>query len=313
MMTLKKAKRYLALQAMNTDIVIHGTTCTSNWTEEIKQWFKDFEHHYSRFQPNNRLERFHQAKDFVVVEPELFDLVKDAIDYARYTDWYFNPFIRKRLEALGYDRSFEWVQDGWTNDNLDHFHPLPDEPYKFYPAIHAIEKLVTEPIDLGGIGKGWSVDRAAKMMKNNYDITEGMINAGGDLCIWGENEKNIGIADPFNENNDLAHCTLKNAAAATSNKVFRSWKGKNNIHLHHLLHGKTGVPADSDVVQATVFGHSAAECEVIAKVLCMLPFTKGISWLEEKFPTAACVLVNEDGRIAFSRTINHFVRKLELA
>src|SRR5262249_39845799 len=50
-------------------------------------------------------------------------------------------------------------------------------------------------IDLGGIAKGFAVDRAADVLRG-HDIACGLVNAGGDLLAFGKLSHNVHIRDP---------------------------------------------------------------------------------------------------------------------
>ncbi|MCK9910545.1 FAD:protein FMN transferase, partial [Microbacteriaceae bacterium K1510] len=88
----------------------------------------------------------------------------------------------------------------------------------------AVQLAAGSQIDLGGIVKGWSVDRLAKWLKQK-GISRGLINAGGDLQVWGGFNHSepwcVGIAHPFEEELDMAVVSLFDGAAATSNIVGR--------------------------------------------------------------------------------------------
>ncbi|MCK9906172.1 FAD:protein FMN transferase, partial [Frankia sp. Cpl3] len=134
--------------------------------------------------------------------------------------------------------------------------------------------------------KGWSVDRLAKWLKQK-GISRGLINAGGDLQVWGGFNHSepwcVGIAHPFEEELDMAVVSLFDGAAATSNIVGRSWQSDEGM-MHHLIDPRTMRPCNSDVMQCTVTGPSAVECEIWAKVVCILGSSAAIPLLLRNIP-----------------------------
>ena len=126
--------------------------------------------------------------------------------------------------------------------------------------------------NLGGIGKGYAVESAASWLKQFAGATNGIVDGGGDISVWSNDEKEwkIGISDPFDQDTDIKQITLKNGSIATSNIVYRSW-WQGNQKKHHIINGKTGKPVDSEILQATVVTTNCLDAEVSAKLCFMEP------------------------------------------
>jgi FAD:protein FMN transferase len=74
-------------------------------------------------------------------------------------------------------------------------------------------------IDLGGIAKGFAVDRAVEALQE-IGIRNGTINAGGDLRIFGTEPQRVYIRDPANPMAAVGVAFLRNRAIATSGTYF---------------------------------------------------------------------------------------------
>jgi FAD:protein FMN transferase len=70
-------------------------------------------------------------------------------------------------------------------------------------------------IDVGGIAKGFAVDRAIEVLRR-HGITEGLVNAGGDLAAFGPHPHSIDIRDPRQPDRPLCRVGLADAALASS-------------------------------------------------------------------------------------------------
>jgi FAD:protein FMN transferase len=70
-------------------------------------------------------------------------------------------------------------------------------------------------IDLGGIAKGFAVDRAIACLRAS-GIPQGLVNAGGDLAVFGEDATVVRIRDPRHPGRELCRIELMNAALASS-------------------------------------------------------------------------------------------------
>lgn len=303
------------LTAMDTTIEIAGVTSNNIFEnqKDIEDWFEQFENICSRFRPNSELSLLNQKPKNTVIQvhPILYEVIKKAMEYANKTDFYFNPFIGSAIKAYGYDRTFSEVKgrNGFSHQPYL-FESNNYEPIVLLPIINGVIKKADEDIDLGGIAKGWSVDNVVQIVKE-LGLVSGIVNAGGDLFVWGDKYQTIGVSHPdkdFGER-DVIQFDMRNGAVATSNTLYRSWI-VDNERVHHIFDGKKGKSATTDIIQASVFSISTIEADVLAKVVCMHSFFEAIPWLTKYFPHTACILINRDGQIAMSKSIKNYVTKV---
>ncbi len=99
-------------------------------------------------------------------------------------------------------------------------------------------------IDLGGIAKGYAIDRGSAVLKEN-GITNFILNAGGDIYVSGTKDNDtqwkLGIKHPRNTNDLVAEFDLRDYAVATSGDYER-FKIINGVRYHHILNPATGYP-----------------------------------------------------------------------
>jgi len=74
-------------------------------------------------------------------------------------------------------------------------------------------------IDLGGIAKGYAVDVAVAALQS-YNVTAGVVNAGGDLRVFGDLEHTVAVRVPSQPNKVIAIATLENLSCATTAKYY---------------------------------------------------------------------------------------------
>ena len=74
-------------------------------------------------------------------------------------------------------------------------------------------------IDLGGIAKGFAVDRAVDALKKAGAIS-GIVNAGGDLRVFGDDARAVQIRHPLDPGRTAGTVRLRNRALATSARYF---------------------------------------------------------------------------------------------
>ena len=135
-------------------------------------------------------------------------------------------------------------------------------------------------IDLGGIGKGYGVDRAVESLRS-WGIQNALVNAGGDLYALGTSEDGdpwtVGVRDPDNPNGLVTTLSMSDRAVATSGDYHQFFE-HGGRRYHHLLDPTTGAPSvaphrsvtvaaescmDADAGATTVFVASAAGAEAV--------------------------------------------------
>lgn len=92
-------------------------------------------------------------------------------------------------------------------------------------------------LDLGGIAKGFAVDRAVDVLLAN-GISQGIVNAGGDMRVFGAMAYPVQIRSPQNPRLLLDMGNLSNGALATSANYFTPLEKEGNP-VGHIVRSKT--------------------------------------------------------------------------
>ncbi len=125
------------------------------------------------------------------------------------------------------------------------------------PAVYLDDPRVS--LDLGGIAKGYGVDRAAEALRS-WGIGSGLVNAGGDLYALGSSPDGdpwrVGVRDPDDPRETIAEIPLTDGAVATSGDYQRYFEDAGRRY-HHLLDTGTGAPRETGERSLTV---QAATC-----------------------------------------------------
>jgi thiamine biosynthesis lipoprotein len=176
------------------------------------------------------------------------------------------------------------------------------DPFLFKEGSTVIKNTDRE-IDLGGIGKGYAVQGAAKWLKE-HGANFGLVDGGGDMTVWSNGEKrwNIGVSDAWDNSRQIGVFTFKNGSIATSNCIYRSWS-QGAETKHHLLDGRTGEVLHSDIVQATVLADTCVEAEVAAKMCFLLKNEEREPWFNSQMPNVHYLLVRSDGELVSQKRV----------
>ncbi|WP_274654533.1 FAD:protein FMN transferase [Paenibacillus humicola] len=299
-------------KAMNTSVEC-ALQCPASQRGELellaRDWFGTAERRFSRFRPDSELSHLNRlAGERCMISAAMTDVLQLAHEYTEITEGLFDPFVLDALLEAGYDETFDIVK----------LRPSADAPpvrtesgpqqagrrlrMEIDPVIGSLRLPPHAPIDLGGIVKSWSAQRLAAYYRNRRGIGRGLVNAGGDLAAWGDPADGAGpwriaIEHPWTMEADAGLLLLHSGAAATSGTLGRRWMSPHGPK-HHLIDPVSLSPSDSDIVQCTVAGRYAVECEIWAKTICIAGATRGLSLFAEKAdPGCEALLFTADRRV----------------
>lgn len=274
-------------RAMGTHVALIGPGATDDPTllrasASIEGVFAREEQRFSRFRADSELSRVNAATGrWTQVTSPFADLVEIALTHAELTDGLFDPTVLDAMVAAGYDRDFDEVVAGARGALR------PPHPCGRWREIETRRGAIRLPtgvgLDLGGIAKGWAVDLATEAALH-AGLPWSLVNAGGDLRIAGDAPPiDVRIEDPGDPGGTAASLRLASGAIASSSTMRRAWGPR----LHHIVDPRTGAPADSPFVQATVWAATCAEAEGLATWALLT----GASAMD----TVSCALVSRDG------------------
>ncbi|MFO0745288.1 MAG: FAD:protein FMN transferase [Myxococcota bacterium] len=215
----------------------------------------------SRFRADSavtRLDRERRARS-----PTLAAVTRLALALRDATDGAFDPTLGAALAALGYDRSFERLRIRTTASR-----PAPRADGVTRVGVDGDEVRLDGPgaLDLGGIAKGYTVDRVvAHLVARGAGAV--LVDGGGDLRGAGRSFA-IGVGP------GLAVET-RCGAVATSSTRSRRWRtidaeSRGREH-HHILDPRTGRSSDSSVDVATIVAPDAATADALATAAIAAP------------------------------------------
>lgn len=128
-------------------------------------------------------------------------------------------------------------------------------------------------LDLGGIAKGYGVDRAVAALRER-GIRDALVNVGGDLYALGRSEDGdpweIGIRSPSDPRRLAATLQVVDRALATSGDYARFFEHRGRRY-HHLLDPATAAPRRSGVHSVTVEAESCAAADAAATAVFGAP------------------------------------------
>jgi thiamine biosynthesis lipoprotein len=267
----------------------------------IESLFAEHERTLSRFMPDSELCALNNAAPArFEASPLLFDAVSEALGWACVTDGIFDPTVIDALEASGYDRTFDDIAGGAARAVAER--PRPRARQDAWRAIELdVERsVIVLPagirLDMGGIGKGFTVDRAIAALGPG---TNAMVNASGDLYAAGDGPDGdgwyVGVQDPFALDLDLAVLNVNDCGVATSGSIKRNWT-MGDARYHHLIDPREQRSSTSELLTVTVIAPTATQADVLAKTAFILGPSAGLRVIE-RFDGAECLAVTAAGDV----------------
>lgn len=148
-------------------------------------------------------------------------------------------------------------------------------------------------IDLGGFVKGYAVDKAVETLKK-HGVKSALVNAGGDIRVFGDKYWKIGIQHPRKNDKLLGILTLKNKSIVTSGDYERFFI-KDNKRFCHIINPKTGYPSDQ-LISVTVISDECVLADALATAVFVLGPERGLEFIKKQRNTW-CIIVDNKGEI----------------
>jgi len=252
----------------------------------------------SNFIETSELSRINQqaGKAPVPVSRELYSVIRQANDFSILTDgafditfasvgklWNFRSGIVPSRAAVAQQLPFVNYRKIQYDDKV---------PTVFLPDARM-------EIGLGGIGKGYAVDRAMAVLAR-HGIRNAIIMAGGDTLIKGKKGKElwqVGLRDPDRKNSLLAVLPLEDQAISTSGDYERYFI-KDGVRYHHILDTRTGYPADQ-CRSVTILAGDATTTDALATGVFVLGPERGMA-LIERLSGVEAIIVDAKEKIHLS-------------
>jgi thiamine biosynthesis lipoprotein len=158
-------------------------------------------------------------------------------------------------------------------------------------------------IGFGANSKGYAADRAKYVLQMS-GVSNGVINAGGDLITWGAQPDNqpwtIVTADPSQKAQPFANVEISNLAIATSANVdkYAALINKRNLNT---VNSKKGFPV-SGINSASIISTSAELADAMATPLIAIGINAGL-YLINQLNQIGCIIIDDHERVYTSKDI----------
>ena len=252
----------------------------------------------SHYKPESQLSQINERanREPVPVDKELFDLIKLSTYYSQITEGAFD---------------ITYASVGYLYDYPKHVHPTEAQIKSALPAVNWRNMLLDEAhhsvrfehpgmrIDLGGIAKGYAVDRGIDILKAR-GIQHAVVTAGGDSRILGDHMGRpwlVAIRHPDDPSKVVTRIPLSDSAMSTSGDYERYFD-EDGVRYHHIIDPHTGHSA-SKVRSATILAPTATQTDGMSKTAFVLGPERALEIIN-RLPEYDAVFVTPQGKILYS-------------
>jgi FAD:protein FMN transferase len=226
--------------------------------------------HYKPQSPLSQLNRA-AASSAVVVESELFDFIARSLDYSVESDGAFDITVGPLMRAWGFfkgdGRVPTDVELSGAQRRVGYRHVVIDRSARTIRFdIPGVE------LDLGGIAKGYAVDRVVALLQR-HGITAALVSAGGstvyalghppDRRSW-----DVKIQDPLEPGRVAFSVGLTDRALSMAGRSAKSFEA-NGVLYSHIMDPRTGRPVQG-ILSVAVTSATGTECDALDDALFVM-------------------------------------------
>lgn len=268
---------------------------------QIDSIFEAVDKSMSTYRADSDISKINKGDSTVVVDQMFRDVFELSTEVNLASNGYFDPTVGALVNAWGFGPEKGIAMDSSKVDSL--------LEYVGYQKIRLTQDnriKKTNPhiyLDFNAIAQGYTVDRLGLLL-DQHGITDYLVEVGGEVAAKGENRLNqkqwaVGIENPQEESNGELKTivALKDRALATSGN-YRKFKidpasGKKYVHTIDPI---TGFTKNSNVLAASVIGHTCAKADAYATAFMAMDLDGTIKLLErQKELEAYIIYLDENG------------------
>jgi FAD:protein FMN transferase len=258
--------------------------------------------HYKNDSELSRLNR-EAAKSPVKVDPELFDFIAECLRYSRESEGAFDITVGPLMKAWGFFRGEGRMPSeaelGEARSRVGYGRVILNRK----DGTIFFDRAGVE-IDLGGVAKGYAVDRAVAVLKR-HGVTSALFSAGGSTIYAlgappGKPAWEIEVQDPVEPDKIATRVRLKDRALSVSGSNQKFFE-LNGARYSHVMDPRTGRPVQG-VLSVAVITDDGTSGDALDNVFYVLGVERGRAWVN-KFSASEVIffLPDQDGKWKMTR------------
>src|SRR6266567_103296 len=267
----------------------------SNAIERAFQQIVRLDDLMSNYKPDSTLSNLNRSAHFQAekVPSDLYRVIDQAVQFSRLSDGKFDisiaPLVNLWKAALRGEGTPSRAQQEDVRSCVGY------EKIELSPPDRISFRSSCLQLDLGAIGKGYAVDRAAEVL-HSMGIRDALINAGGSTIFAmgappGQNAWLVHLRDPSNKVDPQV--MLKDASVSTSEQTPPSLLG--NDTAGHIIDPETGMPLKT-IFAVSAISRTATVSDALSTSLLLLGPTKGKTLIKSTSDVSA-IWISPDAQV----------------
>lgn len=252
----------------------------------------------SPYKDDSELSRINReaADKTLTISQEMADILARAIEFSVLSDGAFDITFSSVGYLYDYRRHLKPTEEQIAArlSGINYRHLRLDRNQR---TLHFVRRGVR--IDLGGIAKGWAVDRSIELLKAR-GIAHASVTAGGDTRLLGDRRGrpwNVGVRDPRQPARMAVVLPLRDTAISTSGDYERFFE-VDGVRHHHIINPKTG-KSPSGVRSVTVLAPDATTTEGLTKSVFIKGPVEGLR-LIDSLKNVDAIVIDSQGEVHVS-------------
>lgn len=235
----------------------------------------------------------------VPISSETEQVLKQALRYATVTKGAFDPTIGPIVELWGIGKKENFVpSDEEIAAALKYvdYHRLELDEVKHTARLR--DKGMS--IDVGGVAKGYILDRMEAVLKDQ-GIQSALINGGGDIRAIGKKPDGtpwrIGLQHPRQTDGIAAKISLTNWDDIETSGDYQRFFDRDGVRYHHIFDPKTGKSTRTMASASTVL--RGGREDIPSNVLMIIGKEQSLKLLQQ-FPGIEAIFIDYDGTVSYT-------------
>ncbi len=236
----------------------------------------------SNYNPQSELSRINRlaGREAVTTDPEVFSLLRTCLEYSKRSGGTFDITVGPLMREWGFFRGegkypAPWQLDkarekvGWEKVQLD----ANARTVRF--AVDGME------LDLGGIGKGYAVDRVIAVLRG-AGVKTAMVDAGSSTLYAlsappGKKGWLVRVPKPGDRSQTISTVLLRDESLSTSGSYEKFFRLNGRTYCH-IMDPRTGAPVEG-MLQTTVIAADGTTTEALSKPMFVMGVEQGAKFL----------------------------------
>jgi FAD:protein FMN transferase len=280
----KPVTRYWTAMDCNFDATLHGPggpLPAEKALDLLEAESHRLDHLFSDYDATSPLSVLRGRKgDTVVVGREIALVLRKALVAMHLSGNAFDPGMHdlKALWGIGTEGGHVPPADSVNALLVRRFGFLPKpadtlpEPFAVLPDDRVVLLVDSLPIDLGGIAKGYSVDRLSAVL-DSVGWPRHLIQGGGEIIAAGRKTSgswHIGIKNPRRTDTIVGVIRCDSTGAVSTSGDYERYFLADGVRYHHIFDPPTGHPAQGGTVSVTVLCPTSLDCDAFTKPMFVM-------------------------------------------